>query len=126
MTSEALKAKLESSAPPPRYEAYPLLNSPEFNELVTEKATLDIQKKVAEERLKEIGPEIEAMLMGAGVDAVGWGEGFTVKIGRGRAADKIVPTRLLEAGVTVEQIAAATEEGKPYTFAQIVTPKVKK
>lgn len=123
MTTAALERKLQADAPPPDYRKFDLLNSPEFRALVQQKQFYDAQKKSAEDKLKEIGPEIEAMLTASEVDKVTYEDGWQVKIGRGRAADKIVATKLIELGVSVDVLAAATEEGKPYTFAQLVAPK---
>lgn len=122
MTTAALQEKLGKDAPPPSYLEFDLLNSPEFRNLVERKRAADAQKKAAEGELALIGPEIEALLTASEVDKVAYDEGWQVKIGRGRAADKLVATRLVELGVAIDVIAAATEEGRPYTFAQLVPP----
>lgn len=95
----------------------------DFERLVDEKIDLDRQKKIIEDRLKQIGPELEATLMAEGVERVAYRDGITVKIGKGRAPSKIVAAKLLEQGVAADIIAAATVDGAEYTFAQVVIPK---
>lgn len=126
MTVAALQDKLAKDAPPPSYRDYELMNTDEFIMIVDEKIALDAQKKIIEDRLKAIGPDIEAYLTAESVDKVLYEGGFQVKIGRGRGADKIEATKLVEQGVPIDVIAAATVEGKPYTFAQVVPPKAEK
>ncbi len=92
-------------------------------ELVGKKRTLDMVKKETEERLQWVGGQLMIAMAAAEVEKVKLQDGATLKIGYGRSADKIEPTKLLEQGVTVEQIKAATVEGKPYSYAQILQPK---
>lgn len=101
---------------------HPMLADPDMKVKLELKRKLDAVKKYTEAKLKELGQEIEIALIAEGVDGVMW-DGCVVKQGRGRAGDKIVATKLVEQGVSLDVIAAATEEGKPYTFAQIVVPK---
>lgn len=91
-------------------------------EKVDLKRRLDAVVKWAEAKRKELAQDIEIALISEGVEAVRW-DGCLVKQGKGRTADKLSPTRLVELGVSIDVIAQATEEGKPYTFAQIVVPK---
>lgn len=126
MTVAALEAKLAKDTPPPSYEGYDLLNSPEFKVMCDRKILLDAQKKATEEELKALSSDIESLLTAEGVEKVLYRDGYQVKIGRGKSPDKLSATRLVEQGVSLDVIANATEEGKPYTFAQIVAPKAAK
>lgn len=122
------KAKLEKIAAEAAvrdYREYPLLTDPEFEALAREKDALDTVKKVTEERLKAVNKDLEAYLTGAEAEKVNLWDGLKLKIGHGATASKISATRLLELGVALETILAATEGGTPYTFAQIERPKSK-
>lgn len=122
--AEKIKAKVakETGTIIPAIDKFEMLADPEMMDKIQLKRDLDVAKAWIEKRLKEIGPEIETALMAEDVDGVMW-DGCLVKIGKGRTGDKVSTTRLVELGVAIDIIAAATEEGKPYTFAQIVRPK---
>lgn len=136
MTAAALAAKIEKDTPPPSYKDFDLLNSPEFDELAEE------QRRVAQmsrevECFKGKGKvegyaypggqkDIEAMLLGSGVERVLWKDGYIVKTTSGKSADTISATRLLELGVSMDTIAAATVEGTVWTSVQMVAPRAGK
>lgn len=96
----------------------------DFATLASRKRFLDVIIKTYEEEKKAIGEQLLLALAMAEVDRVKLDtDGTILKVGHGRSASKIEPTKLLEQGVTVEQIKAATVEGVPYDFAQIVIGK---
>lgn len=94
-----------------------------YKELLDAKIHLDEATKTMEEQKKWVSDQLKSALELVGKEAVKIRDGMVLKIGRGATASKIEPTKLLEQGVTVEQIQAATVPGKPYTFAQIERPK---
>lgn len=91
--------------------------------LVEKWAELKAREKQVEEDIKFYKPLLMAIVEMSGHEKLDVGKGRTLKIGRGSTPATINPTKLLEQGVTVEQIQAATEEGTPYTYPQIVMPK---
>lgn len=136
MTAAALREKLEGATPPPSNQEFDLLGSPEFDALAAEAQRIQEMSRTVE-AFKGKGSvpgyefnggqkDIEAMLTASDVEAVLWRDGYVVKIGKGRSADTISATKLVEQGVSLDIIAAATVEGKPYTYAQIVAPKAPK
>lgn len=114
-----MKAKGAQIDPASKFE---MLGDPEMLAKFYLKRRLDAVVKFAEAKRKELAADIEIALIGEGVEAVTW-DGCVVKQGKGRAGDKIIATKLVELGVSVDIIAAATLPGEPYTFAQIVVPK---
>lgn len=95
-----------------------------FAELVARKAKLDVELKRGEIEKKWIGDQLLLALAMAEQDRVRLDEqGTILKVGHGASASSISATKLLEQGVTVEQIQAATQPGTPYSFAQIVPVK---
>lgn len=108
---------------PRSYTEFDLLSGPEFAELIAEKLKLDAQKKTAEERLKVLGPEIEAMLAASEVEKVALEDGFVVNRRGGTSQSSISATKLLAAGVSMQTIADCTNEGTPYTFIVITNPE---
>jgi len=92
-----------------------------FTQLVEKKQELDAMEKLVEREKKWVGDQLLLALGCSGEERVKVLDGnYVLKVGNGRSASKIEPTKLLEQGVTVEQIQQATTEGKPYSFAQII------
>lgn len=94
-----------------------------FLELVERKKYLDITIKEYKEENKAISDQLLMALAMTELDKVKLDmDGTILKIGNGRSPSRIIPTKLLEQGVTVDQIKAATVDGSPYSFAQIMLP----
>jgi hypothetical protein len=95
-----------------------------FRELVEIKKHADQLEKMAKLAKDWAGDQLLLALAMSEHDRVRLdAEGTLLKVGNGRSASKIEPTKLLEQGVSVDQIKAATVEGKPYSFCQIVPVK---
>ena len=92
-----------------------------FAQLVSRKHEIDkLEKDIASEK-KWIGEQLLFALGMAEQERVKvLGGHWVLKVGYGRTASKIEPTKLVELGVSVEDIQAATKEGTPYSFAQII------
>ena len=83
----------------------------------------EIDRQTAE--LKEINDQLLVVARAAGIQKVKlWGS-MTFELRNGRSASKLVATKLLEQGVTIDQIQAATEEGAAYQYVQVNKPKPK-
>lgn len=133
MTVAALKAKLEKDAPPPSYTQYDLLNSSEFDALAAEQRRVADMSRTVEAfkgKGKVVGYEfnggqkdIESLLTAEGVERVLWKDGYVVKLTAGQSAATLSATKLVELGVSLDVIAAATVEGTKWTSVQIVAPK---
>lgn len=127
MAKSAL-AKLKATAGVLAYTEYPLLTDPEFKALVEEKIKLDHIRAMAEARLNEIKGNITAYMMGAGLpeddEVVSLWDGYRLRLYHGQAASKLSVTKLISAGVTLEQIEAGTDEGAKYDYVQVEKPKV--
>jgi hypothetical protein len=92
-----------------------------FSQLVEIKRIADSMEKIAKTAKDWAGDQLLLALAMSEHDRVRLdAAGTLLKVGNGRSASKIEPTKLLEQGVSVDQIKAATVEGKPYSFAQIV------
>lgn len=124
----SLRGKLEAEeakvARP--YTEFDLLDSPEFKDLLTRKIALDLQKKKVEAELKDIGPEIEAMMAACETTKVAAWDGWEICRRNGSSPSTIQATKLLELGVGLDVIEAATKEGSPYTFIMAVNPAADK
>ena len=81
----------------------------------------EIEQMTAE--LKEINDQLLVAARASEITKVTLWAGMTFEIRNGRSASKLQPTKLLEQGVTIEQIQAATEEGTPYQYVQVNKPK---
>lgn len=133
MTTAALAAKLAKDTPPPSYTQFDLLNSPEFEALAAEqrriaRASQEVECFKGKNKLPGYEypggqKDIEAMLTACDVERVMWRDGYVVKLTQGKSADSISATRLVELGVSLDVIAAATVEGTAWTSVQIVAPK---
>lgn len=108
------------SEPNPGIEGNPTMT---VAQLVENKRILDKVKKETEERLSWVGGQLLLAMATSGVEKAKLEDGAILKVGYGRSASKIEPTLLLAQGVTVDQIQAATIEGTPYSYAQILKPK---
>jgi hypothetical protein len=125
MTKAALEKAAADLAVKP-YTEYPLLTDPEFKTMAEEFNLLCIRIGVDENRKKALSKDLEAYLTSAEAPKVELWAGLKLKIGNGRSASTISATKLLELGVPLETIQAATVEGTPYTYAQIERPKAQK
>jgi hypothetical protein len=74
-------------------------------------------------KLKEINDNLLVAALGAEVQKVKLWAGMTFEVRSGRSASKIVATRLLEQGVSLDQIQSATVEGSAYQYVQVNKPK---
>lgn len=106
----------------PPITQFEMMSDPDFLGKLKLKRKLDMAKHYCEAQLKLINPEIEIGLIASDVKGVRW-DGCLLKQGNGRSPDRISATRLVELGVPIDTIAAATVEGKTFTFPQIVPPK---
>lgn len=97
-----------------------------FNEAVSMKNELDRHKKQIESELKELGENLKLAMLGAEQQKVRLWDGMTFEVREGRSPSKLEPTKLLEQGVSIEQIQAATVDGTPYQYVLINRPKEKK
>lgn len=136
MTTAALAAKLAKDNPPPSYQTFDLLNSPEFKELA-DQAIIVAQMSKRVEAFKGKGKiegwefnggqrDLEAMITASEAEKVGYENGFVIKLTRGQSAPSVSATRLVELGVSLDIIAEATVDGTPWTSVQVVAPKVEK
>jgi hypothetical protein len=119
---DRVAGKLSKEQAIPDIDQFPMLTEPDYVELLSNFHRLTIVKRFVEKQLELIKGEVEIGLMASDVTAVRW-QDCVLKQGRGRTADKLSATRLVELGVAVETIAEATTEGREYTFPQIVLPK---
>ena len=95
-----------------------------FDQLVMRKDALDQIKKHAESELRVVADALLLMMNAREQKKVGLWDGMTFEVREGRSASKLEPTILLEQGVALEVIQAATVEGTPYQYVQINRPKV--
>ncbi len=123
-----VKAKIEQEkgrGDVPLASRYEMTAEAEWQDAVARYEVLKRIVKYAEGEIDKMKGDIELPLIAEGVDAVLMPQGWVVKRGSGRTASKISATRLVELGVSVDLIAEATEEGREYTYAQVVVPKDK-
>lgn len=104
------------------YETFDLLKESDFAEMVERKIAADKVKKEAEAELELVKGEIEAYMAAVDQTKVGFGR-LVVERRSGTTASAISATKLLEQGVSVDQIAEATTPGRQYTFIQITDPQ---
>lgn len=110
--------------PLPSWEKFEDLAEFDFDAACAKRYELKKLISQAEAEIKQLDETIGAALTAVGVKSVEW-KGRQVTQADGRSASRIIPAKLLENGVTAEQIEASTEPGKPYTYIQIKDMKVK-
>jgi hypothetical protein len=86
--------------------------------ILEERADLTQERDFIEERIKQIDTDIKDAYEAAGVKKTLWGT-LPITLCNGRSASRISKTKLVEAGVDADVIAACTESGTPYTYIRI-------
>ena len=76
-----------------------------------------------EKQLKEINDQLLVVARASEIQKVSLWGGMTFELRNGRSAAKIIATRLLEHGVSLETIQESTEEGTPYQYVQVNKPR---
>lgn len=97
-----------------------------FPDAIERRAEIKTAMESLEKEMKEINDQLLVAARAAEVTKVTLWAGMTFELRSGRSASKLVATKLLEQGVTIEQITAATEEGTPYQYVQVSKPKAGK
>jgi hypothetical protein len=93
-----------------------------FDELVRQRQEAIEHKKALEELVETLNGEIGAWMDVAGVRSVK-SAGWLVTLANRTTPGRLNPERLLELGVPADTIAAAREEGKPYTSVMVSKAK---
>lgn len=110
------------AAPPARHiTEYPDLVDCLPDMAVRYRELLDTIKPLEAEK-KELGKDINALLDAVGVKAIR-GDGWLATYVDGGNIERIVPERLLELGLTLEDIEAATERKPKAGYVQVTAPK---
>jgi hypothetical protein len=94
----------------------------QFDELVRQRQEALEHKKALEELVETLNGEIGAWMDVAGVRSVK-SAGWMVTLANRTTPGRLNPERLLELGVPADTIAAAKEEGKPYTSVMVTKAK---
>jgi hypothetical protein len=94
-----------------------------FEATLHRRILLDQEKKRVEAELKEINEALLVEMLAADKKKVRLWDGMTFEVRSGRSPSKIEATMLLEMGVALETIQAATVEGREYQFVQVNKPK---
>jgi len=89
-----------------------------FDELIRQRQEAIEHKKALEELVETLNGQIGAWMDVARVKSVISGEWQAILVDK-TTPGKLNPERLLELGVPADTIAAAREEGKPYTMLQV-------
>jgi hypothetical protein len=94
-----------------------------LQDMVVRRTALDTIKKWAEEELKTMNEELLLLMNEADQDKVRLWDGMRLERRASTTASKIEPTKLLEVGVTLDQIQSATVQGRPYQYVMITKEK---
>lgn len=106
----------------PEWSRFPELKDLDFGRLCEQRQILYDEITFRESRQKALDEQIEAALAVAGVEKVIW-EDRPVQIVHKSGSAKLVPEKLLEAGVPASTIAACTTVGAGYSYLLIGKPK---
>lgn len=106
----------------PEWSRFPELKELSFGQLCEKRQILHDEITFRESRQKALDEQIEAALAVAGVEKVVW-EDRPVQIVHKSGSAKLVPEKLLEAGVPASTIAACTTVGAGYSYLLIGKPK---
>lgn len=126
MTIAELKKKAAADAIPGFNDFDLLSENDDFIALVDAQIAYKRAEKAVADGAKDAkarNKDIEDYLTSAGATKVQLWDGLVAQIGKGRGASRIDPAKLLELGVPMDTILAATVEGEEYTYSQIVFPK---
>jgi hypothetical protein len=93
-----------------------------FDELIRQRQEAIEHKKALEELVETLNGQIGAWMDVAGVRSVK-SAGWLVTLANRTTPGRLNPERLLELGVPADTIAAAKEEGKPYTSVMVTKVK---
>lgn len=121
-TNTAAAAKEELGIVP-AWTDFAQLKSLRFGVLCEKYQTLKDEVAFRKAKMDDLEAEIEAALIQAGTEKVAW-EDRPVQIITKSGQKKIDGTKLLEQGVSPEQIVAATVEGEGYSY--VLMGKAKK
>jgi len=104
------------------YDDFTYLVDNSFDEKVDLRFSLSEKKKAIDSQLSELNIEIATMLTVAGADKVAC-DGLTVSMVEGRTTKKIDGIKLVELGVSVDTVKAATVESKGNPYVRVVKSK---
>lgn len=106
----------------PEWSEYKELRDLGFDRLVETRTRLKDEIEFRQKKIKELDDEIQGALAVAGAEKVTW-EDRPVQIIHSKAGDRVIPEKLLLAGVPADTIADCTEIGKQYSYLLVGKPK---
>lgn len=110
--------KWKGAPPPPSWTTIGQLAGTEFNHKLEHYRELVGEIKSLEQQKKELGVEIEALLLVSGKKSLAAGDLFAVSC-NGRTAGSLSKQLLLEQGVDAAVIEDAWVPGNSYTYVQV-------
>lgn len=102
----------------PDWAVVPELKQLRFADMVESHIRLTATKKECEDKIKKLQIEIEAALVASGLEKVTY-DGRPVQVVNATSGARVVPEKLLVAGVAAETIAECTEPGKEYSYVLV-------